>query len=105
MKKNVLLFSIDIAHKFQQPLTKMRKLIVFLLFFSFSFHGNSQETRGSFKTKTRHSVTYGYLLQKPAVSKEKKPLLVFLHGSGERGSDLEKLKIHGPLKYLKTKLP
>ena len=29
--------------------------------------------------------------------------MIFLHGSGERGSDLEKLKIHGPLKYLKTK--
>ncbi len=24
------------------------------------------------------------------------PLLVFLHGSGERGSDLEKVKVHGP---------
>ena len=26
------------------------------------------------------------------------PLLVFLHGSGERGSNLELLKVHGPLK-------
>lgn len=24
------------------------------------------------------------------------PLLVFLHGSGERGNDLEKVKVHGP---------
>lgn len=27
---------------------------------------------------------------------ERWPLLVFLHGSGERGSDLEKVKLHGP---------
>lgn len=26
------------------------------------------------------------------------PLVVFLHGAGERGEDLEKLKVHGPLK-------
>lgn len=28
------------------------------------------------------------------------PLLVFLHGSGERGSDLEKVKVHGPPKLV-----
>lgn len=28
--------------------------------------------------------------------RERWPLLVFLHGSGERGTDLEKVKIHGP---------
>src|SRR4051812_10619394 len=29
---------------------------------------------------------------------EKWPLMLFLHGSGERGDDLEKVKIHGPPK-------
>jgi len=33
-------------------------------------------------------------------SKEKWPLMVFLHGAGERGSDLEKLKVHGPPKLV-----
>src|SRR5262249_55215941 len=28
------------------------------------------------------------------------PLLVFLHGSGERGDDLEKVRIHGPPKLI-----
>lgn len=28
------------------------------------------------------------------------PLLVFLHGSGERGTDLEKVKVHGPPKLV-----
>ena len=27
------------------------------------------------------------------------PLLLFLHGAGERGDDPEKVKIHGPIKY------
>jgi predicted peptidase len=34
---------------------------------------------------------------KPA---EKWPLLLFLHGGGERGDDLEKVKIHGPPKLV-----
>ena len=44
----------------------------------------------------------GYTLHIPLHSKEKKPLLIFLHGSGENGSDVEKVKIHGPFKYLKN---
>lgn len=28
------------------------------------------------------------------------PLIIFLHGSGERGTDVEKVKVHGPLKYV-----
>lgn len=28
------------------------------------------------------------------------PLLVFLHGSGERGSDLERVRVHGPPKWI-----
>ncbi|MEQ1547968.1 MAG: dienelactone hydrolase family protein [Chakrabartia sp.] len=31
------------------------------------------------------------------------PLLIFLHGSGERGSDIEKVKIHGPPKRVLTR--
>jgi predicted peptidase len=36
---------------------------------------------------------------KPNMPK-KYPLLLFLHGSGERGNDIEKVKIHGPPKLL-----
>ncbi len=34
---------------------------------------------------------------------EKLPLLIFLHGMGERGVDLNKLKIHGPPSFLDQK--
>lgn len=48
--------------------------------------------------------TVNYLLSLPTdygKDKEQKwPLIVFLHGSGERGSDLEKVKIHGPPKLI-----
>lgn len=30
------------------------------------------------------------------------PLLLFLHGSGERGSDIARVKVHGPPKYADT---
>lgn len=33
-------------------------------------------------------------------SKSEWPLLLFLHGAGERGDDLEKVKVHGPPKLL-----
>jgi predicted peptidase len=35
-----------------------------------------------------------------AKASEKWPLLLFLHGSGERGEDIEKVKIHGPPKLV-----
>lgn len=60
------------------------------------------ESKGTFPTTISYSKNYGYVLQSPENKKDKKPLIVFLHGSGERGSDLEKVKIHGPLKYTKT---
>ena len=34
---------------------------------------------------------------------QKWPLLVFLHGAGESGDDLEKVKIHGPPKLVETR--
>jgi poly(3-hydroxybutyrate) depolymerase len=47
-------------------------------------------------------VTLDYLLYLPKdyAQKESWPLLLFLHGAGERGSDLEKVKIHGPPKLI-----
>ena len=42
-----------------------------------------------------------YGVSKPPRGKQRKwPLLLFLHGSGERGSDLELVKRHGPPKLI-----
>lgn len=49
---------------------------------------------------------YRYLLYLPnnyGVKADKKwPLVVFLHGAGERGDDLNKLKVHGPPRLLQS---
>ena len=43
-----------------------------------------------------------YLLSVPEKNPDKNgwPILLFLHGAGERGSDLEKVKVHGPPKLI-----
>jgi predicted peptidase len=49
---------------------------------------------------------YGHQLFLPkayaASADEKFPLIIFLHGSGERGDDLAKVKVHGPPKIVDT---
>ncbi|HEY0548897.1 MAG TPA: prolyl oligopeptidase family serine peptidase [Verrucomicrobiae bacterium] len=64
-------------------------------------HFNKQITR---------AVKLGYQFYLPAGYKssgEKWPLLMFLHGVGERGTNLTKITVHGPPKLLKrgTNLP
>lgn len=56
--------------------------------------------------KQKSSLRYWLHLPKNAKldSNEKHPLLIFLHGSGERGEDLEKVKIHGPPKFCEGKV-
>ncbi len=50
---------------------------------------------------------YPYLLFVPARSavtrNAKPPLLIFLHGSGERGADIDKVKVHGPPRLVETR--
>jgi predicted peptidase len=56
-----------------------------------------------FEREITITVTLNYLLYLPAgydTDQKAWPLLVFLHGSGERGSDLEHVKVHGPPKLI-----
>jgi len=59
------------------------------------FHGNAI----SQQTKERYIQETGYLLYLPpgygTDTAKLWPLLVYLHGAGERGHDLERLKLHG----------
>jgi predicted peptidase len=47
-------------------------------------------------------VKLDYLLYLPEDydAKDKWPLVIFLHGAGERGDDLERVKVHGPPKLI-----
>jgi predicted peptidase len=60
------------------------------------------DTSGSFTAQVIQKQQLGYALHVPKDTKGKKPLIIFLHGDGEKGTDIEKVKIHGPFKYLKT---
>lgn len=57
-----------------------------------------------FKGKVRQTVQLGYLLYLPedydTDTGKRWPLIVFLHGMGKRGDDLELVKKHGPAKIL-----
>ncbi len=52
------------------------------------------------RTTIRKCIECQYLLYLPdggaKARRRKVPLLLFLHGAGERGKDLEKVKVHGP---------
>lgn len=58
--------------------------------------GGQQEARLE-KTVTR-DVRLDYLIALPQQYEERKhwPLVLFLHGAGERGADLNRVKLHGP---------
>jgi predicted peptidase len=63
------------------------------------------QTAQSFEKPITRVVTCNYLLFLPEGyndSKENWPLIMFLHGAGERGDDLEKVKIHGPPKLVES---
>ncbi|WP_343697640.1 prolyl oligopeptidase family serine peptidase [Flavobacterium sp.] len=76
----------------------MSLLLLFISVFGFA----QSETTGKIKTVIVTNNELGYILHKPSNTKEKKPLIVFISGDGEKGTNIEKVKIHGPFKYLKT---
>lgn len=64
----------------------------------------AEQVEKVFEGKQELTVGYRYLLSLPAGYEEhqekKWPLVVFLHGAGERGDDLKLLKKHGPPKLI-----
>jgi predicted peptidase len=67
--------------------------------------GKGQEEK-KFEKEIKIKVKMNYLLFLPEGygKKDKKwPLLVFLHGAGETGTNLAKVKVHGPPKIVETK--
>jgi len=54
-------------------------------------------------TKTVGARYLVYLPEEYGKTKRKWPLLVFLHGAGERGDDIARVRIHGPAHYWKKR--
>ncbi|HWB14517.1 MAG TPA: prolyl oligopeptidase family serine peptidase [Pirellulales bacterium] len=67
----------------------------------------AQQQDKHFEKEITVKVKLDYLLYLPAGYDEKPdqkwPLILFLHGSGERGEELAKVKIHGPPKIVEAK--
>lgn len=63
------------------------------------------QTRQKFQIQLTKKVDLGYLLYLPpgydARAAKKWPLILFLHGSGERGTNLAAVSVHGPPKLVK----
>ena len=76
---------------------KLKNIILLLLGFS-SFVA-AQEIKSEFNKEIKIQKKLSYLLDIPQNPKTKLPLIVFLHGSGERGNDLEKVKLNGVLQH------
>ena len=76
----------------------MRKLfMITLLSLSIIVPSMGQSAQQKMKTTIQAEINYLMFLPKDYVKTGKpSPMIVFLHGSGERGSDLEKVKAWGP---------
>ena len=68
---------------------------------------SSVQSTHSFEGVVSKKVAYKYLQFLPASydhdSSKEWPLILFLHGAGERGDDLQKVKVHGPPKMVKSR--
>lgn len=86
--------------------TPGRKLALFIGFLLLA-SGLYAQPQKEMKSKLRYSSEISYLSWFPEnYKKEKKqkfPLLIFLHGSGERGSDLSKVKVWGPPSFVEQR--
>jgi predicted peptidase len=67
---------------------------------------DDMQTSQHFKRKVTRTLTADYLLFLPKNynrrAPQRWPLLLFLHGAGERGADVSMVKVHGPPKLMKN---
>lgn len=62
-----------------------------MLFFAV-FGFAQKDITAKLKTAVVTQYELGYALHKPANAKENKPLIVFISGDGEKGTDIERVK-------------
>ncbi|MDN5422810.1 MAG: phospholipase, partial [Chryseobacterium sp.] len=78
---------------------KLRLKHLSLLLLPLSLPMNAQEIKGELNKEVKRQEKISYILDYPQKVKGNVPLIVFLHGSGERGNNLEMVKAHSPFTY------
>ena len=79
----------------------MRTVLLLVLFSA--LHSSALADQESRKATLSTGESVSYLLYEPKSSPDKNPpLLLFLHGGGESGDDIEKVKTHGPPKEIEN---
>lgn len=82
----------------------MLQILVLSLALSFAFQGFAIEHQED-RVEVDKTLALDYLIALPKeydAEREAVPLLLFLHGAGERGKDLDKVKMHGPPKIVEA---
>lgn len=72
--------------------------LIIMIYSSSAKAQSERQTVNNFEKEIKLTLTANYLLYLPKEYNESDnefPLVLFLHGSGERGTDIEKVKIHG----------
>lgn len=85
------------------PARALFSLLIVSLSGALSAATPGQQSEGSFLAAIQKPIAYDYLIYLPkdySGRGEKRPLLLFLHGAGERGDNLELVKKHGPPKLI-----
>lgn len=77
----------------------IKKTVQIFLAVLFSLQFSAQEIRAHFDQKVTERKEAAYVLDYPKEAVGKIPLIVFLHGAGERGSNLDLVKAHSPFTY------
>jgi len=84
-------------------MNKICLLSILLMLFTVNQHITAQSQTKE-KAVIQRNTTLNYLLWFPADYKKDKtktfPLLIFLHGSGERGTNIDLVKMHGPPSFV-----
>lgn len=77
----------------------MMRYLAISIFLGFYLNGNAQEIKAEWNKEVKIDKSISYIIDLPSDAKGKIPLIVFLHGSGERGTNLEMVKAHSPFTY------
>ena len=85
----------------------MKQLLTFVLCLSaIAVSAQQAQSAHQFIGQQIIPAKYQYLLFVPenqaAARDGKLPMIIFLHGAGERGTDIEKVKVHGPPKLVES---